>query len=398
MKMKKAYAVIAAIVVIGGGYYWYSKANSKTTQTQYVTSIAGKGTITASIAGSGNIIVDQSSNVDPTITGTVTNLAVVVGDQVKKGQLLFTIDNNDLSVSVAKSQSSIASSESSLKSAKSSLKQAQLDYDTIKDENVALDKKNAAKSKLDAAKASVVSAEKSLSATKADAANQQLDANKRRVTSPIDGTVNEVNIKNGDDLSKLSSGSSRSVPIIIGDLGTMKAQVAVNEVDISNVSIGQKVTMTFSAIDGLTATGKVENMDSLGTLSSGVVTYNVTIGFDDLDSRIKPQMSVSANIITDVKQDAVMVPSGAIKTQNGNSYVEVLNSGAVPSRASVKTGISNDTDTEIVSGLNAGDKVVTQTISGTSTTVSGSSSSASTKSSESSLHIPGLGGGGGRPD
>jgi len=392
MKMKKTYAVIAAILIIGGGYYWYSRSNSKTAETKYVTSAAEKGTITASIAGSGNIIVDQSSNIDPTITGTVTNLAVAVGDQVKKGQLLFTIDNNDLSVSVAKSQSSIASSESSLKSAKSSLKQAQLDYDTIKDQNVALDKKNASKSKLDAAKASVVSAEKSLAATKADASNQQLDANKRKVTSPIDGTVNEVNIKNGDDLSKLSSGSSRSVPIIIGDLGTMKAQVSVNEVDISNVTIGQEVTMTFSAIDGLTATGKIENMDSLGTLSSGVVTYNVTIGFDTLDSRIKPQMSVSANIITDVKQDAIMIPSGAIKTKNGSSYVEVLNSGTTPNKVSVKTGISNDTDTEIISGLKAGDKVVTQTISGTATAASGSSSS--TKSGTSSLRIPGLGGGG----
>lgn len=395
--MKKTYVVVAAILIIAGGYYWFNKSNSKTVKTQYVTSAAEKGTITASIAGSGNIIVDQSSNVDPTITGTVTNLAVAVGDQVKKGQLLFTIDNNDLSVSLVKAQSSIAGSESSLKSAKSSLKQAQLDYETIKDQNVALDKKNAAKSKLDAAKASVASAEKSLVATRADASNQQLDAAKRKVTSPIDGTVNEVNIKNGDDLSKLSSGSSRSVPIIIGDLGTMKAQVSVNEVDISNVSIGQKVTMTFSAIDGLTATGKVENMDSLGTLSSGVVTYNVTIGFDTLDSRIKPQMSVSANIITDTKQDVVMVPSGAVKTQNGNSYVEVLNSGTTPSKVSVKTGISNDTDTEIISGLNAGDKVVTQTIAGTAT-ASGSSSSASTKSGTSSLHIPGLGGGGGRPD
>jgi len=397
MKMKKTYVVVAAILIIAGGYYWFNKSNSKTVETQYVTSAAEKGTITASIAGSGNIIVDQSSNVDPTITGTVTNLAVAVGGQVKKGQLLFTIDNNDLSVSLVKAQSSIAGSESSLKSAKSSLKQAQLDYDTIKDQNVALDKKNASKSKLDAAKASVASAEKSLAATKADASNQQLDAAKRKVTSPIDGTVNEINIKNGDDLSKLSSGSSRSVPIIIGDLGTMKAQVAVNEVDISNVTIGQKVTMTFSAIDGLTATGKVENMDSLGTLSSGVVTYNVTIGFDTLDSRIKPQMSVSANIITDVKQDVVMIPSGAVKTQNGNSYVEVLNSGATPSKVSVKTGISNDTDTEIINGLNAGDKVVTQTIAGTAT-ASGSSSSTSTKSGTSSLHIPGLGGGEGRPD
>jgi RND family efflux transporter MFP subunit len=214
------------------------------------------------------------------------------------------------------------------------------------------------------------------------------------VTSPIDGTVNAVNIKNGDDLSKLSSGSSRMVPIIIGDLNTMKAQVQVNEVDIANVSIGQKAMMTFSAIDGLTASGKVEKMDSLGTLSSGVVSYNVTIDFDSLDPRIKPEMSVSANIITDVKQDAIIIPNGALKTQNGKTYVQVLNSGNTPQRVSVQVGKSNNTDTEILSGISVGDKVVTQSINSSTkaSTSTSSSSSNNRNSSGNGLRLPGLGG------
>jgi HlyD family secretion protein len=150
-------------------------------------------------------------------------------------------------------------------------------------------------------------------------------------------------------------------------------------VDIPNVTLGQKVTMTFGAIDGLTATGKVEKMDSLGTLTQNVVTYNITIGFDSLDNRIKPEMSVSANIITNVKQDVMTVPNGAIKTQGTNNYVEVLK-GQTPQQINVETGISNNTDTEITGGLNPGDQVVTQTISANSNANTNANSSSGNRS------------------
>lgn len=385
---KKSTLIILSILLIIGGYYWYKKSHSATVAIQYKAQAAEKGTLTTSISGSGNVIVDQSSNIDPTISGTVENLAVNVGDKVTKGQLLFTIDNNDLSVSVARSQSSYQQSLSSLESAKASKKQASLDLDNNTN---GAEGKAVLKKKLEAAKASVTSAEQSVTSAKADLANQQLNAGKRRVISPIDGTVNAVNIKNGDDLSKLASGSSRTVPIIIGDLGTMKAQVQVNEVDIPNVTIGQKAMMTFSAIDGLTVSGKVEKIDSLGTLSSGVVTYNVTIDFDTLDQRIKPEMSVSANIITSVKKDALIVPNSAVKTQNGTSYVEILNSGATtPTQKNVTIGASNNTETEITNGLNVGDNVVTQTINSTTATTTTASSSSNSRNSGGAMRFPGM--------
>ena len=401
LKSKKTYIAIVAIIVIGGSYYWYSKAHSSSGQAQYVTAAAEKGTITSAVSGSGNVIVDQSSNIDPTITGTVANLAVAVGDKVKKGQILFTIDNDQLGVSVAQAQSSTASAQSSLDSAKSSKKAANASYvDTKKSKTSSYADVLSARDKLDSSNTAIESAQQSLTSSIANLSYQKQQAAKRNVISPINGTVNAVNIKNGDDLSKLASGSSRTVPIIIGDLGTLKAQVQINEVDIPNVSIGQKVTMTFSAIDGLTTSGKVEKMDSLGTLSSGVVTYNVTIDFDSLDPRIKPEMSVSANIITDVKQDAITVPNSAVKMQGGNSYVQVLNSGTAPVQTPVQTGVSNNTDTEITSGLNVGDKVVTQTISSAAASTSSTGATSATNrsgSGGSAIRLPGLGGGG-RPD
>jgi RND family efflux transporter MFP subunit len=385
-KKKYLYGGIIVVLIIGG-YYWYTKSKSNTASVQYKTAVAEKGTLTTSISGSGNVIVDNSANVDPTITGTVNTLSVAVGDKVTKGQLLFQIKNDDLGVNVTKAYSSYLQSLGSLETAKANKKDAKAAYDDASSSTKASYKK-----KLEAAEISVTVAEENIKYALGNYNNEKSNYADRNVTSPIDGTVNAINIKNGDDLSKLSSGSSRQVPIIIGDLGTLKAQMEVNEVDIANVSIGQKATLTFSAIDGLSMTGKVEKMDSLGTLTSGVVTYNVTISFDSLDSRIKPEMSVSASIITGVKQDVILVPNGAVKTQSGSSYVQLL-TGLTPENKTVEIGLSNDTQTEIVSGVNVGDKVVTQTISGSSTSTTTSTASSS-RSGSSSIRVPGLGGGG----
>jgi len=398
-KIKRSHLIIITLVIIGGGYYWYKSANQTTTQVQYKTAAVEKGTLTTSISASGNVVVDKSVNIDPTITGTVANLSVNVGDAVKKGQLLFTIVNDQLGVSADQAQTSYTQAQSSVESAQANLKQAQSTYNADKKSGSGASgkQKSADKDKIDAAKISVTAAEQSLIASAASLQYQQQNAGKRTVTSSMNGTVNAVNIKNGDDLSKLSSGSSRQVPMIIGDLGTLKAQAQVNEVDVSSVSIGQKAMLTFNAIDGLSISGKVEKIDSLGTLTSGVVTYNVTIGFDSLDPRIRPGMSVSAAIITGVKQDVLIVPNSAVKSQNGGSFVQVLKSGqTVPQQVAVEVGISNNTNAEIISGINVGDNVVTQTINSSSTAASAASSTNRANGS-SSLRLPGLGGGG-RPD
>lgn len=396
-KRKKYVWIVIILLAAGGSYYWYSKSKSASSQVQYITATAEKETITSSISASGNIIVDQSATVDPTITGTVADLAVAVGDQVKKGQFLFNIVNGDLTVSVAKATASLKQAKDSVESAEVDVKSAKADYNANKKKEdktpgTYTDKQlKVMKDKIDTAEDKVAQAEKNLAASEADYSNTLTEAGKRKVTATIDGTVNAVNIKNGDDLSRLSSSSTSQAPIIIGDLGTMKAQAQVNEVDVANVSQGQKVTLSFDAVNGLETTGTVEKIDSLGTIDQGVVTYNVTVDIDSLDSRIKPEMSVSASIITDVKQNVLVVPASAVKMQNGSTYVEVLNGGQTPEQKTVEIGITNGTDTEIVSGINVGDKVVTQTIDSSATT---SNSSSSSSRGGSAVRLPGLGGGG----
>lgn len=210
------------------------------------------------------------------------------------------------------------------------------------------------------------------------------------VRPPFDGVIAKVNVKKGDSVS---SGTVAATLITKQKI----AEISLNEVDVAKVKVGQKVTLTFDAVEGLNITGGVVEVDTLGTVTQGVVTYNVKIIFDTQDERVKPGMSVSAAIITDIKQDVLLVSNSAIKStpleaglltgSNGNGqYVEVLTDGT-PQSQSVEIGLSNDTMTEITSGLKEGDKVVTQTIT--------SNASQTQSQSSSGLRIPGIGGGGG---
>ena len=113
----------------------------------------------------------------------------------------------------------------------------------------------------------------------------------------------------------------------------------------------------------LSISGEVAEIDTIGTVAQGVVSYIVKITFDTQDERVKPSMSVSAAIITDIKTNVLVVPNSAIKSQGGAQYVELKNGENSLERQQVETGISNDEFTEIISGLKEGDSVVSGTIS-----------------------------------
>lgn len=193
------------------------------------------------------------------------------------------------------------------------------------------------------------------------------------VRAPFDGLIAEVSIKKGDSLS---SGSTVATIITKQSI----AEITLNEVDVAKVKVGQKVNLTFDAIEDLNITGSVAEVDTLGTASSGVVSYTVQITFDTQDDRVKPGMSATANIILETKQDVLLVPSSAVKSSGDTYYVEILDSPSsadtasagvlsttLPRQQTVTIGSSNDTMTEIVDGLKEGDQIITRTISSSAT-------------------------------
>jgi len=147
-------------------------------------------------------------------------------------------------------------------------------------------------------------------------------------------------------------------------------------VDIAKVKVGRQATLTFDAINDLTMTGKVSEVAMIGTVSSGVVEYDVTIALDSTDSRVKPGMSTAVTIITDIAQDVLTVPSTAIKIADDGTYYVLAPSTAVSGASGqgeviqkmVTTGLDDGTNIEIKSGLSENEQIVISSAKSTATT------------------------------
>ena len=192
---------------------------------------------------------------------------------------------------------------------------------------------------------------------------------KHFIYAPFDGVITGVN-------TKITKGDSVSSSTVLASIITQQkiAEITLNEIDAARVKVEQKATLQFDAAEDLSITGKVVEVDTLGTVNQGVVSYGVKIAFDVDDERIKPGMTVSTSIILDSKQNILLVPLSAVKAMGDSSYVEILVNGQ-PERKTVVTGSSNDIMIEIVNGLEEGEEVISQTISNSTTQNSGTTQS-----------------------
>ncbi|MDR3571483.1 MAG: efflux RND transporter periplasmic adaptor subunit [Candidatus Pacebacteria bacterium] len=208
------------------------------------------------------------------------------------------------------------------------------------------------------------------------------------ITAPISGTIANLALAIGDTVG---SGTNAATLITNEQI----AELSLNEVDAAKVQVGQNATLTFDAIPNLSLSGTVIDVSPLGTVSQGVVSYEVKIGFTTQDARVRAGMTVNANIQSAVHSNVLEVPASAIHTTNGQSYVLAFNpalpantsspvtSSQTPQPIPVTIGISDNTNTEIDSGLTAGQQIVSRTIGGSTATAA---SAATTR---------GIGGGGG---
>jgi len=189
------------------------------------------------------------------------------------------------------------------------------------------------------------------------------------IRAPFDGLVVEMNSSKGDSVT---SGT------VIATLITSQkiVEITLNEIDATQIKVGQKAVLTFDAVADLFITGEVVEIDVLGAVNSGVVSYDAKIVFDVQDDRVKPGMSASINIIIDSKSDTLLAPVSSVKSMGVGNYVEIINDGQTE-RKMVVTGLSNDTMIEIIKGMEEGEEIITQTINNGSSGASSQNNSAS---------------------
>lgn len=181
------------------------------------------------------------------------------------------------------------------------------------------------------------------------------------ITAPISGQVITKSVKAGDNISK-SSGSGSTTMAVIYDLSEVTFEMSVDELDVRNVKVGQKVEITADAMEGTTFTGTVTNISLESVQSNGVTNYPVTVTLDEVGDLL-PGMNVDGTIILDEVADTLMIPVDSLMRGN-RVYVKddtvTEAQGSVPAgfrAVEVETGLISDTYVQIVSGLSEGDTV-----------------------------------------
>ncbi len=204
----------------------------------------------------------------------------------------------------------------------------------------------------------------------------QEKADKDTVTTPTDGVVSELNVKNGDSVT-----AGESIATIV-DPNKMQVIVSIDELDITKVEVGQDANIAIDALSGNNYTGKVTQIDSIGTASNGVTTYNVTVSIDNAKD-VKVGMNATATIVIKGKENVLTVPASAIQNISGTTgqvllaakYIDKDGKSVTLKNANISTllskegkevrlGFKNESTIEIVSGLTEGDQIaVPRTIS-----------------------------------
>ncbi|MEI6327025.1 MAG: HlyD family efflux transporter periplasmic adaptor subunit [Candidatus Roizmanbacteria bacterium] len=420
--------VVAVVALIGVIWYWRTYGSSSSSTVTYQTAVVDKGSVISTVTASGSVSINSVSVSSPA-TGVVTEVYVKNGEIVKAGDNLFAVQSTATAADKASAYASYLSAVNSLASAKSS-KQS-LDSTMWSSQKTVLDAQNAVDFKnnnttnpstktgyTDLEKQSIestlVQAQKSFAAAEQKYKDADMAVNSSQAqlsaawlayqatqnaiaVAPIGGTVVNLNSDVGSTVTASGSASNStataSTVLTLADLASVQTKVVVSEVDIPKVKAGQKATITVNAFSGKTFAGRVSRVDTIGTTTSGVVTYNAIIQFTAVPEGVVPGMNASAVIQTQRKDDALKVPLAAVKTSGTEQTVQVLTQSTqtttqtdpavtaapiqtgTPTTVTVTTGISSDTEIEILSGLKVGDTVVTRTISAKTATTSTTSAS-----------------------
>jgi macrolide-specific efflux system membrane fusion protein len=340
---------LALLLVAGVGVAYLSLHDDAGASSPGRIVRVSRGNIASSVSASGSVASANSRDLGFGASGTVDTIKVQVGDKVKKGQLLATLDD--------------ASAQDTLRSAQAALDAAE------------------------AGDTSTPSGYSSYVQARASRDNAQRSLDGTRLKAPFSGTIVAVNgsvggSSGGSGGSSTSSGSTGSSGaagggggssstasssasssstgsgfITLADTAKLGIKGEFTESDIAKVKKGQQASVTFDAMQGTRASGKVTAIDQTSTTTNNVVQYGVTVTLTDPPKGLRIGATATVQITTASAENVLYVPTAAVRTAGGQSSVTVLSGGKQVPKV-VQIGTQGDQGTEIKSGLNEGDQVV----------------------------------------
>ncbi|WP_169986472.1 biotin/lipoyl-binding protein [Microbispora sp. H10836] len=332
-----------------------------------LTTRVTRGTVLASVSASGSVESARTRALAFGTNGTVEAVLVETGDRVKKGQVLARIDDTAARESLEAARASLDAAEEADTSTASGYSQYINARDAYRSAKRAL-----AGTVIKAPFAGVVTAVNGAVGGSSGASGG----------SSQGGQAQSQNGSAGSTGSAGSSGSAGSGGFIeITDPARLLIVGNFTEADVSRIKVGQAATVSFDALAGVTAAGKVTVVDPQPQTNNNVVQYAVTISLTDVPSTVRLGQTATARVTVGEAADVLTVASSAVTTAGGQTTVTVLENGRQVVKR-VEAGLKGDTTTEIKSGLQEGDQVVRP--------------QASTTGGGGGIQFPGGGGGFGR--
>jgi HlyD family secretion protein len=379
-----AVLLIAAVVA----FFAFSRGGDDMIEVQ--TATVGRETIVQKVNATGRIQPKTQVRISADVSAKIVTLHVEEGDWVEEGQLLVELDRERYEAEVERAEANVRSAQANAKLVRQNMLKTQKDFDRARD---IVARKLDSQSMLDAASAAYQvevaryeSALDQIEQARASAKQSMDSLAKTIIYSPMTGTISDLNKEQGE--IAIGSQFQEDVIMIVADLTDMEAQVNVDENDIVNVELGQTAEIEVDALFGETLEGTVyeianaANSNDQGSQNQKT-EFEVKISISGETLRLRPGMTASADISTNTKTDVVGIPiqSVAVRTidqltlegeeiadaekrftADEDGFVEIVfcieDDGSAYARQ-VETGIQSDDMIEIISGVEAGEQVVT---------------------------------------
>ncbi|HYK02028.1 MAG TPA: efflux RND transporter periplasmic adaptor subunit [Thermoanaerobaculia bacterium] len=333
--------------------------------------------LTSKVTANGQIDAQRKVDLSANVMGQIVNLAVREGDVVKKGDFLLQIDQKQLAASAQGAEASMRALFSDRDSARATLAEAQLTYDRARSNveqrispQADLDR---ARASLESARANVRAIEQRIEQSRANVAAARDTLSKTTMTAPMAGIITALPVEEGEVAVIGTMNNPGTKLLTIADMSVVEAVMEVDETDVPNVKVGQRATVTVDAYPNKTFEGVVTEVGSSPMVNSTggaeAINFEVKIQLTNPPAGIRPGFSASADIITGTRSKALAIPIQALVVREkpaatpGAKAVEeegvYLHKEGKAQFVTVVTGLSGDSNIEIVRGLTAGQQIVT---------------------------------------
>ena len=363
---------LVLLAVLGGaGWFWTQTLQATAVKTAAVTARAtGPGAAAGSVLNaSGYVTARRRATVSSKVTGKVLEVFVEEGKAVKKGQVLARLDDSQIRASLSVAEAQLAAAQRGAAEDEARLKQAQLNLDRrarlIKEGVVGRAEVDDAQGDVDSLTARIAMAQQQVRVAEAQVTARQTDLTDMVVRAPFDGIAISKDAQPGEMISPVSAGGgfTRTGICTIVDMTSLEIEVDVSETYINRVHSGQKVEAVLDAYQDWKIPAHV--ITTIPSADRQKATVKVRIGFDQLDPRILPDMGVKVSFLREEEAPSaaaaaaarMTVPKTAIRTIDGRSVVFVAKDDRVERRA-ISVGNENGGVVDVLSGVNAGERVV----------------------------------------